>query len=72
MQAESIYGEKIDLDEIQNYSKWIGQGEHIQLISKDGTRVVANVPVHTLIICWIEKEAADYAEAQNNNNANTQ
>ena len=61
--GESIEGETIDLDAIQEHSGWKAYGDKVQLISKDGKSFAATVGVDTLITCWIEKEEEAYKEA---------
>lgn len=58
--SESMYGERIDIEEIEKHSGWKAFGEHVQLISKDGDKILATIPINTLIVCWIEKEKEDY------------
>ena len=58
--------EKINLKELENYSEWRAHGEHVQIISKNGDKILASVRIGVLIDCWIEKEREAYEAAKDN------
>ena len=62
---ETINGEKVNLEELKNYSNWrwrSSRGEMVTLLSKDNKEIVT-IGITRLIAAWIREEEQTYIEA---------